>query len=122
MTIVPKDATMQIKAKVMNQDVGFVESGMPVSIKVDTYNFQKYGILNGEVTVVSPNSIKDEQLGDIYEVYIAPKNTTLMVEGKEQSIKYGMTTTNEIKIGKRRIIEFFIYPLIKYMDESIKVR
>lgn len=122
MTIVPKDASMQVKAQVMNQDVGFIEPGMPVSIKVDTYNFQKYGILNGEVVVVSPNSIKDERLGDIYEVYIEPKNTTLMVEGKEQTIKYGMTTTNEIKIGKRRIIEFFIYPLIKYMDESIKVR
>ena len=122
MSIVPKDAKLQIKAKVLNQDVGFVETGMPVSIKVDTYNFQKYGILDGIVTVVSPNSIKDEHLGDIYEVYIEPKNTTLLVEGKEQSIKYGMTTTNEIKIGKRRIIEFFIYPLIKYMDESIKVK
>ena len=122
MTIVPKDAKMQIKAKVMNQDVGFIEPEMPVSIKVDTFNFQKYGILNGVVTVVSPNSVQDEHLGDIYEVYIEPKNTTLMVEGKEQTIKYGMTTTNEIKIGKRRIIEFFIYPLIKYMDESIKVR
>lgn len=122
MTIVPKDAKLQIKAQVMNQDVGFIEPDMPVSIKVDTYNFQKYGILNGIVTVVSPNSIRDERLGDIYEVYIEPQNTTLMVEGKEQTIKYGMTTTNEIKIGKRRIIEFFIYPLIKYMDESIKVR
>ena len=122
MTIVPKDASMQIKAKVLNQDAGFIEKDMPVSIKVDTYNFQKYGILNGIVTVVSPNSVKDERLGDIYEVYIEPQNTTLMVEGKEQTIKYGMTTTNEIKIGKRRIIEFFIYPLIKYMDESIKVR
>ncbi|MCQ2754574.1 MAG: HlyD family efflux transporter periplasmic adaptor subunit [bacterium] len=122
MSIVPKNAKMQIKAKVLNQDVGFIETNMPVSIKIDTYNFQKYGILEGVVTVVSPNSIKDEQLGDIYEVYIEPQNTKLMVEGKEQTIKYGMTTTNEIKIGKRRIIEFFIYPLIKYLDESIKVR
>lgn len=122
MTIVPKDATKQIKAKVLNQDVGFVEAGMPVSIKVDTYNFQKYGILDGIVTVVSPNSIEDENMGPVYEVFIEPKNTTLLVEGKEQTIKYGMSTTNEIKIGKRRIIEFFIYPLIKYMDESIKVR
>lgn len=122
MTIVPKDAKMQIKAKVLNQDVGFIEPDMPVSIKVDTYNFQKYGILDGVVTIVSPNSIEDEHLGPVYEVYIDPKNTTLMVEGKEQTIKYGMATTNEIKIGKRRIIEFFIYPLIKYMDESIKVR
>lgn len=122
MTVVPKDAKKQIKAKVLNQDVGFIEVGMPVSIKVDTYNFQKYGILNGVVTVVSPNSIEDEHLGPVYEVFIEPKNTTLLVEGKEQTIKYGMSTTNEIKIGKRRIIEFFIYPLIKYMDESIKVR
>ena len=122
MTIVPKNAPLLVKAKVLNQDVGFVEVGMPVSIKVDTYNFQKYGILNGEVTVVAANSVEDEHLGPVYEVYIKPKNTTLMVEGKEQSIKFGMTTTNEIKIGKRRIIEFFIYPLIKYMDESIKVR
>ncbi len=122
MTIVPKDAKMVIKAKVLNQDVGFIDADMPVSIKVATYNFQKYGILNGKVTLVSPNSIDDEKLGPIYEVYIEPENTTLLVEGKEQSIKFGMTTTNEIKIGKRRIIEFFIYPLIKYMDESIKVR
>ena len=121
LTIVPKDAELMIKAKVMNKDAGFVEVGMPVSVKVDTYNFQKYGILDGIVTIVSPNSVEDERLGPIYEVYIKPNNTTLMVEGKEQSMKFGMSTTNEIKIGKRRIIEFFIYPLIKYLDESIKV-
>ena len=122
LTMVDKDAPMVIKAKVLNQDVGFVKTGMPVSVKVDTYNFQKYGILNGLVTIVSPNSVPDEQLGPVFEVYIKPENTTLMVEGKEETIKFGMSTTNEIKIGKRRIIEFFIYPLIKYMDESIKVR
>jgi len=122
MTVVPKDAKLKIKATVLNQDIGFVENGMPASIKVDTFNFQKYGILDGEVTLVSPNSIEDEKLGPVYEVYIKPKKTKLMVEGTEQSIMVGMTTTNEIKIGKRRIIEFFIYPLIKYLDESIKVR
>ncbi len=122
MTIVPKDSKLVIKAKVLNQDIGFIEEGMDVSIKVDTFNFQKYGILKGVVTLVGVNSIEDERLGPVYEVYISPENTTLMVEGKEQSIKSGMSSTNEINIGKRRIIEFFIYPLIKYLDESIKVR
>jgi hemolysin D len=122
MTIVPKDCELMVKAKVMNQDIGFIEEGMDVSVKVDTFNFQKYGILKGVVTLVAANSIEDERLGPVYEVYVKPENTTLMVEGKEQSIKTGMTTTNEINIGKRRIIEFFIYPLIKYLDESIKVR
>ncbi|MBE7704896.1 MAG: HlyD family efflux transporter periplasmic adaptor subunit [Cyanobacteria bacterium SIG29] len=122
MSVVPKDAKLTIKAKVMNQDVGFIDEGMDVSVKVDTFNFQKYGIIKGEVTVVGANSVEDERLGPVYDVYISPLNTTLLVEGKEQSIKTGMTTTNEINIGKRRIIEFFIYPLIKYLDESIKVR
>lgn len=122
MTLVEKDAPLKIKATVMNQDIGFIDEEMPVSIKVDTFNFQKYGILNGKVVLVSPNCIIDERQGPVYEVYIKPENTTLMVEGNEQSIRVGMSTTNEIKIGKRRIIEFFIYPLIKYLDESIKVR
>ncbi len=122
MTIIPDNVPVKIKATVLNNDIGFIEKDMPVSIKVDTYNFQKYGILNGIVTLVGANSIKDEHLGEVFEVYIKPENHSLLVEGKEQSIKTGMTTTNEIKIGKRRIIEFFIYPLIKYLDESIKVQ
>ena len=122
MTIVPKDSKLKIKAKVLNQDIGFVEEGMDVSIKIDTFNFQKYGIIKGKVLVVGRNSVEDEKLGAIYEVFIEPENTILLVEGKEQSIKTGMSATCEINIGKRRIIEFFIYPLIKYLDESIKVR
>lgn len=122
MSVVPDKANLQVKATVLNKDIGFVETDMPVSIKLDTYNFQKYGLLDGVVTVVSPNSIEDEQLGPVYEVYVKPTTMKLMVEGKEQSMRIGMSTTNEIKIGKRRIIEFFIYPLIKYLDESIKVQ
>ena len=121
-SVVPENTPLVVKADVMSQDSGFVREGMPVIIKLDTFNFQKYGILNGEVTIVSPNSIEKERIGRIYEIYIKPENKTLMVEGKEEHLKIGMTTTNEIKIGKRRVIEFFIYPLIKYLDESIKVR
>ena len=72
--------------------------------------------------MVGKNCVEDEKFGPIYEVFIEPQNTALMVEGKEQTIKTGMSATCEINIGKRRIIEFFIYPLIKYLDESIKVR
>ena len=122
MTVVPENAKLKIKAKVLNQDIGFVEEGMDVSIKIDTYNFQKYGIIKGKVLIVGANSVLDDKLGQIYEVFIKPENTKLMVEGKEQTIKVGMDVTCEINIGKRRIIEFFIYPLIKYLDESIKVR
>ncbi len=55
-------------------------------------------------------------------MYIIPKESKLLVEGIEQSISTGMTLNAEIEIGRRRIIEFFIYPLIKYLDEGISVR
>ena len=122
MTVIPKDTKLKIKAKVLNQDIGFIDEKMDVSIKIDTFNFQKYGTIKGKVLVVGANSVEDEKMGQIYEVFIEPLNTVLLVEGKEQSIKSGMSATCEINIGKRRIIEFFIYPLIKYLDESIKVR
>ena len=121
-TVIPKDARLKIKASVLNRDIGFVKKEMPVSIKLDAYDFQKYGIIDGKVDVVSPGSIEDENLGRIYEIYIRPDKNTILADGKKEAIKPGMTTTNEIKTGKRRIVEFFIYPLVKYLDEGIKVR
>jgi hemolysin D len=57
----------------------------------------------------------------VYEVYVHPQQKTLLVEGKETAIATGMSVMAEIKVGKRRIIEFFIYPLMKYLDEGISV-
>lgn len=122
MAMVPINAPLIIKAAVLNKDIGFVRDGMPVSIKVDAFDFQKYGTLNGVIRNISKHSTEDEKLGPIYEVFINPLETRLMVEGKMVPITSGMSLTAEIKVGKRRIIEFFIYPLIKYLDEGIKVR
>lgn len=121
-TVIPKDAKLKIKASVLNRDIGFVKKNMPVSIKLDAYDFQKYGVIDGKIDVVSPGSIEDENLGRVYEIYIQPNKSSILADGKIETIKAGMTTTNEIKTGKRRIVEFFIYPLVKYLDEGIKVR
>lgn len=73
----PTKTPILIKAKVLNRDIGFIQPDMPVSIKIDTYDFQKYGILRGKVKSISQNSIEDEQLGPIYEIYIKPEQDTL---------------------------------------------
>jgi len=122
MTIVPKNAPIQLKAKVMNKDIGFLKVGMPVAIKIDTFNFQKYGLIDGNVTKIAANAIADKNLGLIYEVYVKPKKTWLMVEGEKKYLIPGMTARTEFKVGQRRIIEFFIYPLVKYFNEGISVR
>ncbi len=122
MVVVPFTAPLTVKATVLNKDIGFVRDGMPVSIKVDSFDFQKYGILSGTVRSVSKHSAEDEKLGPVYEIFVTPKETKLLVEGKMVPITSGMSLTAEVKVGKRRVIEFFIYPIIKYLDEGIKVR
>jgi hemolysin D len=122
MTVVPLGAPLVAKAVVLNKDIGFVREGMAVSVKIDTFDFQKYGILNGVTRSVATHSTEDEKLGLVYEVFITPLETHLLVDGVKTPVISGMSLTAEIKVGKRRIIEFFIYPLIKYLDEGIKVR
>ena len=95
---------------------------MDVLVKIDTFDFQKYGTLNGSVRSISKHSTEDEKLGPVYEIFITPRDTAVMVEGKKVPVTSGMSLTAEIKVGKRRVIEFFIYPIIKYLDEGIKVR
>ncbi len=122
MTIVPKDVPLVVLADVLNKDIGFVKAGMPVELKIDTFSFQKYGALKGEVVQVDIDSHDDEMLGPVYSVYVKPLDNKLLVEGKWETITSGLSVTTEVKTGKRRIIEFFIYPLIKYLDEGMSVR
>lgn len=122
MSIVPKDTELLIEANVANKDIGFIYEGQEVSIKVDTFSFQKYGTINGTVEKISPDAYEDEKYGLVYKVKIKPETTTMQIEGKEMNLSSGMGVTAEIKTGKRRVIDFLIEPLIKYTDEALKVR
>ena len=122
MTLIPKDAPMQVKAIVENKDIGFIKKGMEAVIKIDTFDYQKYGFFKAKVEKISPNAIEDKKLGLVYEVYVTPTTKYLEVEGEKRYLLPGMSATTEIKVGRRRIIEFFVYPLIKYYKEGISVR
>ena len=121
-TVIPKNAPLIIKATVLNQDSGFVKVGMECVVKIDTFDFQKYGMLDGIVSHKSNDAVEDEKLGPIYELYIEPKERFLVVDGENIKLRSGMSVTVELKVGKRRVIEFFLYPLIKYLDEGMSVR
>lgn len=125
-SIVPANAPLIIQADVANKDIGYIKPKMPVAIKVDTFDFQKYGTIPGMVTQIDKTSREKEQPmppGDpTYLVYVTPSRYSLMVEGKPQPLTAGLSLTTEIKVGKRKIIEFFIYPIIKHLDEGMSVR
>ncbi len=121
-TIVPEGTPLIIEATVLNKDIGFVKVDQEAEIKLDTFPFQKYGTIKGKVVSVSPDAFDDEKLGPVYRIRVGLEKLNMFVNGKNASISPGMTATVEVKTGKRRIIEFFLSPIIKYSNESLTLR
>lgn len=122
MVIVPEIARLEIEAYVENKDIGFVKKGQTVAIKLDAFPFTKYGTLEGEIVDLSEDAIKDETKGLIYRARVSLKQTFIQVGTKKVKLGSGMMASCEIKTGKRRVIEFFLAPLLKYASESIRER
>ena len=119
--IVPEKVPLYVDAALDNQDVGFVKSGQRVVVKVATYPFQRYGYLEGTVENISPDAIQDDKKGLIYKAKIKLNDDK---SSKQNQLKLlpGMNISAEITTGQRRIIEFFLDPLMTKADESLKVR
>ncbi|MDE2466050.1 MAG: HlyD family type I secretion periplasmic adaptor subunit, partial [Alphaproteobacteria bacterium] len=141
--IVPSGSQLEIEAMVNNRDVGFVHAGDDVAIKVDTFDFTRYGLLHGKVLSVSSDAIVRDSSGDksgekdtgattsssepkgqelTYAARISVDRTQMQVEDKKVNLSPGMAVTAEIKTGSRRIISYLLSPLTRYKQESMRER
>lgn len=141
--IVPLDANLEISANVLNRDIGFVVPGQSVAIKVDTFNFTRYGLLHGRVLGISRDSIANDRRDDkargqpsgaesassepkdqelVYAARVSLDRTEMEIEGRPVELSPGMAVTVEIKTGSRRIISYLLSPLIRYHQEILRER
>jgi len=122
LVVVPKDHQLEVEAWVENKDIGFVKKDQPVEIKVESFPFTIYGIVQGKVVSVSDDAVPQEKVGLIYAARVSMDRSTMQVEGREVRLSPGMGVTAEIKTGQRRLIEFFLSPLLKSVQESARER
>lgn len=122
MVIVPETRRLEVEALLLNKDIGFVYEGQEVEVKVDAFNFTKYGVIPARVGNISDDAIQDEKLGWVYKLKIALERSHLHVDNKNVALAPGMTVITEVKTGNRRIVEYFLAPLLRGIDESITER
>jgi hemolysin D len=122
MEIVPLGEKLEVEAFLGNQDIGYVKNGQAAEIKVATYPFTKYGVINATVEHVAEDATVDEKLGLIYRIQLAMEKGTIMVNGKKEPLMPGMAVSAEIATDERRIIEFVLAPLLRMKDESLRER
>ena len=131
-TLIPLEGDIELEGRLRPMDIGKVKIGDEVRVKLDAYPFQKYGTLSGVVRNISEDTIKDPnaaraasaeeaaaQLSTYYRVMITVSGKLRNV-GEDFRLVPGMQAQGEIKTGKRRVIEYVLYPLIKALDESAR--
>jgi hemolysin D len=122
MMVVPKDNPIEVEAYVENKDIGFVNPGQEAVVKVETFPFTKYGTIDAKVTHVSNDAVNDEKRGLIFPARVNLSRATIQVENKTVNLSPGMAVTVEVKTAQRRVVEYFLSPLLQYKDESLRER
>lgn len=122
MVIVPKDQKFEVEALLMNKDIGFVHEQQQAEVKIDTFNFTKYGVIDAKVSNISRDAVENEDLGLVYAMRLKIESNNVYVDNKRVDLSPGMQITAEIKTGQRRIIEYLLTPLLRYQNESIRER
>lgn len=134
-SLVPSDALLQAEVNVDSRDIGEVAVGEPARIKFEAFPFQKYGTASGTVRVISEDSFTPEAGVDMaghapreesrhlhryYRVLVDV--TDMQLRGLPEGFQMlpGMTLTAEMKVGSRQVISYFLYPLLRGLDESIR--
>lgn len=122
LVVVPEGSAVEIEAWIENKDIGFVRQGQEVTVKVDAFPYTKYGYVTGRLATLSSDAVNDEKRGPIYQSRIHMQASKLKVEDKWMNLSPGMAVTVEVKTGQRRLIEYFLSPLITYSSESLHER
>lgn len=116
MTIVPLEDQLLVEARISPRDVAFIHPGQHAEVKITAYDYSIYGGLDGEVTVISPDTIQDEVQRDTwyYQVYIRTDQAWLETrDGKQHPIVPGMITTVDIATGSRSVLDYLLKPFNK---------
>jgi hemolysin D len=146
MVVVPDESKVEIEATLPNRDVGFVQVGQPAEIKVEAFNYTRYGLLHGNVRLIARDTLRSARPSDAadkdpfagkqtpvrqedsperessYMVRIALNETTIDTEAGKMQLGPGMGVTAEIKTGQRRVIEYILSPIMKYRHDSLRER
>lgn len=129
MNIVPKEEPVQAEVLLSNEDVGFVIVGQKAHIKIAAYPFQKYGLLEGNVSLLSADSAdqrQQQQTGQpqlSYRALISIDRQSLeSPSGGTLELQPGMLVTAEIHQGKRTVLEYLLSPVQKVASEAGRER
>ena len=120
--IVPSEDTLVVEARLNPMDRGFVQEGQEATIKIDTYDFVRYGGIDGEVISVAPDTTVPENAAPYFKVVIKTAQPWLGDEEDGFLISPGMGATVDIHTGTKSVMDYLVKPVLKLKHEAFRER
>lgn len=111
MTVVPAQGGIEVEAKILNKDIGFVRVGQVAAVKLEAFPFTRYGTVPGRVRSISRDAVQDKELGLVYVATIVLERGHVDADGRRYALAPGLAATVDIRTGTRRIISYLLSPL-----------
>lgn len=122
MVIVPREGNLEVEAWVENKDIGFVDPEQPAEIKVEAFPFTKYGVIDGKILHLSRDAVPLDNVGYVYNARVSMARSSIQVGNKHVHLTPGMNVSVEVRTGQRRVIEYFLSPLLRGFSETARER
>lgn len=120
--IVPSEKELVAEVRISPQDVGHVRVGKPALVKVETYDFARYGGIEGEVSHVSAASFLDEQGDPYFKGRVSLKQSHVGPEAANFIITPGMTLVADIKTGEKSLLGYLVRPVYNALGPAFSER
>ena len=124
MEIVPLEEKLLVEAKIRPHDVAFLRPGLPATVKITAYDYAIYGGLDGNVELISPDTLREEKKAEeesYYRVLVRTTNSTLTAGEQQLPIIPGMTASVEIRTGEKTVMDYILKPVLK-VREALRER
>lgn len=139
LVIVPNDAPLVAEVQIDNKDIGFVRAGQHAEVKLETFNFTRYGTVPATVQWVAADAVAAGQRGDsvgaplptgpsaqlgqaVFAARLQLQRSDLDIDGKRVRLGAGLNVTAEVKTGTRRVIEYLLSPIQQQVREILGER
>ncbi len=122
MEIVPMDKELIVEARITTNDVGHVRPGLPVKVKVLTYNYARYGGITGVLKSVSATTFMNEKNMPYYKGTVILDRNYVGFDPEKNRVLPGMTVQADIKTGKKTLLQYLLKPVYSSVDRSFRER
>lgn len=127
-TLVPLNVPLEAEVSVNSRDIARISVDKEARVKLDAYPFQKFGTASGKVRTVSRDAFTPTQEGlaagqppvPYFKARVLLTDTRLNMSQEAVRLLPGMTVSAEIKVGRRTVISYFLYPLLRGLDTAIR--